>query len=327
MARGAESDESSASEADDGHHAMGDRVPKGLRVEGLVELTTRRPEFRPLVNYRSYRLANRSQTVDDHVTSKVNSYLKTMRHHVSEPFTGEPAIRVFVFLSAMRDAFNVSRISEGAAYLLLPHFLLGKAKHGVISRWKQVPSAMPRYPVAMQFLLQSYATPRVIASGCQRVMSARQELNESEAQFGERLGKYAAEAGNVFNEDLLISVFLEGLQPFAAHSIRSRITDDMTFAKVQQEAEDAGLAGRAVASRKLVHMSREMPLGSPVARPRAPVATAESYVSSDAIAYDEYLTPNTCGKGHSEGRRSLHTLVRGNETVKQRIAGHSLGRR
>jgi hypothetical protein len=97
----------------------------------------------------------------------------------------------------------------------------------------------------------------------------------------------------LFNEDLLISVFLEGLQPFAAHSIRSRITDDMTFAKVQQEAEDAELAGRVVASRPLVHMSRAMPLGSPVARPRAPVATAESYVSSDAIAYDEYLTPTT----------------------------------
>jgi hypothetical protein len=124
-------------------------------------------------------------------------------------------------------------------------------------------------------------------------MSARKELNESEAQFGERLGKYAAEAGNVFNEDIILSVFLEGLQPFAAHSIRSRITDDMTFAQVQQEAEDAGLAGRAVASRPLVHMSRAMPLGSPVARPRAPVATAEYYVSSDAIAYDEYLTPNT----------------------------------
>lgn len=289
MARGADSDESTASEAEDG---LPDRVSKGPRVEGLTELTTRRPEFRPLVSYRTYRLANQSQRVNDHVTAKVNSYLKMMRHHVSEPFTGEPAIRVFDFLTAMRDAFDVNRISEGAAYLLLPHFLLGKAKHGVLSRWKQVSSAMPRYPVAVQFLLQSYATPRVIASSCQRVMSARQELNESEAQFGERLGKYAAEAGNVFNEDLLISVFLEGLQPFAAHSIRSRITDDMTFAQVQQEAEDAGLAGRSVASRT-VAMPRAMPLQTPLARPRAPVATAELYASSDAIAYDDYMTPNT----------------------------------
>ena len=226
----------------------GERKRKGPHVAGLVELTTRRPEFRPLVSYRSYRLAIRTQAVDDRVTSKVNSYLKMMRHHVTEPFTGEHAIRIFDFLTAMRDAFDVNRISEGAAYLLLPHFLAGKAKHGVLSRWKQVAPAMPKYPVAVQFLLQSYATPRVIATACQRVMSAKQDPTETETQFGERLGRYAAEAGNVFNEDILISVFLEGLQPFAAHSMRSRVTDDMTFAQVQQEAEDAGLAGRAVAS-------------------------------------------------------------------------------
>jgi hypothetical protein len=70
MARGAESDESSASEADEGHPAIDERVPNGPRVKGIVELTTRLPEFRPLINYRSYRLANRSQTANDHVTSK-----------------------------------------------------------------------------------------------------------------------------------------------------------------------------------------------------------------------------------------------------------------
>jgi hypothetical protein len=56
----------------------GERVRKVPRVAGLVELTTRRPEFRPLVSYRSYCLAIRKQTVDDRVTAKVNSYLKMM---------------------------------------------------------------------------------------------------------------------------------------------------------------------------------------------------------------------------------------------------------
>jgi hypothetical protein len=152
---------------------------------------------------------------------------------------------------------------------------------------------MPRYHVAVQFLLQSYATPWVIASACQRVMSASQEINESEGQFGEPLGKISAEEGNVLNKDLLISVLLECLQLFAAHSIRSRITDDINFAQVQQEAEDAGLAGRSVASRTLVPMSRTVSLAPPVARPRVPVATTDTYASSDAIVYGEYLTPNT----------------------------------
>jgi hypothetical protein len=55
-----------------------------------------------------------------------------MRHYVTEQFTGEHAIRIFDSLTAMRDAFDVNRISEGASYLLLPHFLAGKAKHGVL---------------------------------------------------------------------------------------------------------------------------------------------------------------------------------------------------
>jgi hypothetical protein len=44
-------------------------LPRGPRVSGLVELTTRRPEFKPLVSYRTYRLKDRSQLVDDTVTS------------------------------------------------------------------------------------------------------------------------------------------------------------------------------------------------------------------------------------------------------------------
>jgi hypothetical protein len=92
-ARGADSDESTASEAEDG---LPDRVSKGPRVAGLTKLTTRRTKFRPLVSYRTYRLANQSQSANDYVTAKVNSYLKMMRRHVSEPFSGEPAIRVFL---------------------------------------------------------------------------------------------------------------------------------------------------------------------------------------------------------------------------------------
>jgi hypothetical protein len=103
-----------------------------------------------------------------------------MRHHVTEQFTGEHAIRIFDFLTVMRDAFDVNSISEGTAYLLLPHFLAGKAKHGVLSRWRQVAPALPKYPVAVQFLLQSYATPRVIATACQRVISAKQDTTETE---------------------------------------------------------------------------------------------------------------------------------------------------
>jgi hypothetical protein len=98
----------------------------------------------------------------------------------------EHAIRIFDCLTVMRDAFDVNRISVGAAYLILPHFLEWKAKHGILSRWKQVAPAWPKYPVAFQFLLQSYATPRVIATACQRVTSAKHDATETETPNLER---------------------------------------------------------------------------------------------------------------------------------------------
>jgi hypothetical protein len=106
-----------------------------------------------------------------------------------------------------------------------------------------------------------------------------------------------AEAGNVFNEYLLISVFLDGLQPFAAHYIRSRVRDDMTIAQVQQEEKDAGLVGRAVAaSSRSLALPRTSPIRLPLApRPRDTVATvdSDSYASSESPAYEVYWTPNT----------------------------------
>ena len=69
----------------------------------------------------------------------------------------------------------------------------------------------------------------------------------------------------------------------------------MTFAQVQQEAEDAGLAGRAVsASSRSLALPRTVPIRSPLApRPRATVAMATSNDSSDPHPYEDYQTPNT----------------------------------
>jgi hypothetical protein len=56
------------------------------------------------------------------------------------------------------------------------------------------------------------------------VKSAKQDPTETEKQVGERLGRYAAEAGNVFNEDILIPVFLEGPLPRIRRGRESQTT-------------------------------------------------------------------------------------------------------
>jgi hypothetical protein len=69
----------------------------------------------------------------------------------------------------------------------------------------------------------------------------------------------------------------------------------MTFEQVQQEAEDAVLAGLAVAASTIsLELPRTTPIRSPLApRPRATVAVADSDASGDPLVYDGYQTPTT----------------------------------
>ena len=214
----------------------------GAAVPGLTEQVTRRPEFKSLVSYRAYRLADTSQKGGAAVSGKINSQLKRLRHYVDYKFSGEPAIQVLDFLKSFKEAADLNEVSEAAAAVLLPYFLDGRAKAGLSSRMKHLPSSMANYPAAVQWLLQSFATEAVIAASYQKVFTARQSGDEDEKQFATRLNKYAAEAGSVFSEDALISAFVDGLLPYASNTIRGQVTPTMTFAEVQLLAEQAGTA-------------------------------------------------------------------------------------
>jgi hypothetical protein len=221
-------------------------VAKGPVVPGLTELTTRRPEFRDLLSYRHYRLANTTQRADAAISGKLNSQLKRMKYHIDTKFSGDPAIQVLDFLKTFRDAADMNELSEAAAAVLLPYFLEGKAKTGLATRMKRIPAAMPKYPAAVQWLLQSFASETIIAAAHQRVYTARQALDEDEEQFASRLTRYAGDAGSVFSEDALIAAFVDGLHPFASNTIRGQVNATMTFAEVQLLAEQAGNASRAL---------------------------------------------------------------------------------
>jgi hypothetical protein len=60
------------------------------------------------------------------------------------------------------------------AVLILPYFLEGRAKSGLSSWLKQAAESLPKFSVALQWLLQSFAMEAVIASACQKVFSVKQ---------------------------------------------------------------------------------------------------------------------------------------------------------
>jgi hypothetical protein len=218
----------------------------GPAVPGLTELTTRRPEFRVLLSYRHYRLQERSQAGDAATNGKMSSQIRRMGYHVASKFNGEQPIQVLDFLKVFREAADVNELTEASAAVILPYFLEGTAKVGLTTKMKRLPEGMPKYPAAVHWLLQSFASEAIIAAAHQRVYTARQAHDEDEGQFASRLNRYAGDAGAVFTEDALITAFVDGLHPFASNLVRSQVLTTMTFAEVQLLAEQAGNASRAL---------------------------------------------------------------------------------
>ena len=199
---------------------------------------------------------------------------------------GDPAIQVIDFLRSFKEAADLNGVSEAAAAVLLPYFLDSRAKAGLSSRMKHIPVSMPKFPAAVQWLLQSFATEAVIAASYQKVFTARQMVGEDEKQYATRLKQYAAEAGSVFTEDSLISAFVDGLHPYASNTVRGQVTPTMMFAEVQLLAEQAGTASRALTS-----LARAPPrVGHPAMNPlrSRPVfaAAVESYTRDADMHYD-----------------------------------------
>jgi hypothetical protein len=79
----------------------------------------------------------------------------------------------------------------------------------------------------VQWLLQSYATEPTISASCQRVITAKQKIDEDEEQFATRQIRYAADAGSVFTEDALIAAYVDGLLPFASNTVRGHVSATM----------------------------------------------------------------------------------------------------
>jgi hypothetical protein len=61
---------------------------KGKSVPGLEEIIPSRSDYRKLVSYRPYLLANRSSRYNAAATGKMSTYLKRVKHAISMDLKG-----------------------------------------------------------------------------------------------------------------------------------------------------------------------------------------------------------------------------------------------
>jgi hypothetical protein len=257
--------------------------PLGRRVRGHVELQTRLPEYKCLVSYRSYRLKDTEAVIDESDTGKVNGILKRIQRHFSYSFGGEISLKVLDFLSTVKEAMDLNHVSEGVAVIILPYLLTGESKDGVIAMWKGASLKVPKYPAAVAWLLESYATDATIDAAADKFLTAKQQAGVGEDAFATRLRRYSAEAGNVYKEDSLVSRYLAGLAPYTANTIRGHVSPRMRFTQVKNLAIQAGLAGREAGVSNRSSTRAPVP-GLLTPRPRGVVAPVQGIRSTSTFS-------------------------------------------
>jgi hypothetical protein len=172
---------------------------KGKSVPGLEEIIPSRSDYKKLVSYRTYRLANRSNRYNAAVTGKMSIYLKRVKHAISpdDRFNADEQIEILAFLRTFKEAADHNDLSEAAAARLIPYFLTGAAKEGYRAHLDEAPPVFPTYPYMIQYLLETYALDDELAQAYIAEKTAKQAEKETEKAFGRRLHRLAIRAGNV----------------------------------------------------------------------------------------------------------------------------------
>jgi hypothetical protein len=103
----------------------------------------------------------------------VNGILKRVKHKFSYSFGGEIPLKILDFLSTVKKAMDLNQVSNGVAEIILPYLLTGEAKDVVIAMWKGTSLKVPKYPAAVAWFLESYATDTAIDAAADKFRTAK----------------------------------------------------------------------------------------------------------------------------------------------------------
>ena len=223
--------------------AMGERPPHsseplptaslwhfGPIEPGVEPLTTLLPEFRRVIDYRSYRLHDTS-LIDNQATvykgsaSKIVSRMRSLMPRLAN-FDGRTPIALLRFLRDIRQAFDGVRLSEGAAVRTISWFLEGDALHVYSARafsGIRRKDTIVTWPYIVNTLLERYLSDDILSDAFSQVTTATQAENEDESAYLTRIETYADECCGVFDDYLLVNYFLRGLNDAIRSIVSHRV--------------------------------------------------------------------------------------------------------
>ena len=223
--------------------------------------------FGHVLDYRTYRLANRKQTYGPKQARKMGRLAKSMAHSFGgyPPFSGKEALKIFSWLRKFKKACDDNGVSEGMALYAVPHFLSGDAEMRYTRALPDAGSvaggaAITTYPEAINWFLETYAEPHTLALAQDKFSRATKEADESVEAFSLRLRGLSDLCGNIHSEGTLKQQLIQGLPEFLrtdayvynqpARTFQQLVTytagkykaakDVMDWAKVAPRSEEVG---------------------------------------------------------------------------------------
>ena len=175
--------------------------------------------YAELVDYRYYRLMDRSQTYDATVAKKIGRKAKSMQSQLLKRFKAKDPIMVLDFLDKFKLSCDHNGVHEGMALWLFQFFLAGsvhtavmdRISHDTHGRRRRHAEALHSYSAVVNFLLKQYATDEAISEAHTDLITARQSSGMSEEEFSSLLQRKNRRCGNVMTTDAMKSLFVEGL--------------------------------------------------------------------------------------------------------------------
>lgn len=167
------------------------------------------------VDYRKYRLANRSPRYDDTVSSYVAKLVKKIKSQMKAHFF-DPKDPIFIigFLATFELTCDTNKIHEGAAMWVLPHFvketianalnsrmcaedrtapLVATVRHDKIRHQKLLRS----YPEVVNYLLKKFATGAEIAEYDATILRYMHPASMTHQQFADDLIAKSCKVANI----------------------------------------------------------------------------------------------------------------------------------
>lgn len=232
-------------------------------MPGLEPLSTMVTPFARVVDYRTYRLKNKTSTLS--AEEAVNVYDCKRRidglHPTLGTFSGSPPIKLLSFLATIRDALDTTGASEAIGMRAIAYFLEGEA---LDVHEEQLSSATDDYeeelfgesrscawPHIIDALLKRFLTDDVLQEAYNSVTRAGQREGEDEAKFAVRLSSSSRLCRHVFRKADVVNYYLCGLKPSVRELVAQHVrmmspADRVNLAAVKQAAVAIGKSQRAL---------------------------------------------------------------------------------